>query len=125
MHEVPMAMATSNPYPHMDAKLTNYPEVRLAFHHIVCGGTDPEVKMGKPAPDIFLVAASRFPGKPQPAQVLVFEDSVAGVKGAIAAGMHVVAVPDRTVPHDTLSGATIILDSLAHFHPELFGFPPF
>lgn len=33
---------------------------------------DPEVKHGKPAPDCFLVAASRFPHQPKPEQVIIF-----------------------------------------------------
>lgn len=47
-----------------------------------------EVKTGKPAPDIFLHAASRMGHAPEAAVVL--EDSVAGVEGAVAAGMRVI-----------------------------------
>jgi FMN phosphatase YigB (HAD superfamily) len=39
------------------------------FDHIVTGGSDDEVKKGKPAPDIFLIAASRFKDKPKPENV--------------------------------------------------------
>lgn len=39
------------------------------FYHKVMGSTDPEVKRGKPAPDIYLVCASRFPDNPKPEQV--------------------------------------------------------
>ena len=41
------------------------------FNHIVSATTDPEVKRGKPNPDIFLVCASRFPNKPSPQKVCV------------------------------------------------------
>lgn len=33
------------------------------------GASDPNVKRGKPHPDIFLVAASKFPDQPNPEQV--------------------------------------------------------
>lgn len=36
---------------------------------MVMGSTDKEVKYGKPHPDIFLVAAARFPDKPHPSKV--------------------------------------------------------
>jgi HAD superfamily hydrolase (TIGR01509 family) len=43
------------------------------------------VKNGKPAPDLFLHAASHL--AVQPSECLVFEDSVAGITAAAAAGM--------------------------------------
>jgi beta-phosphoglucomutase-like phosphatase (HAD superfamily) len=45
------------------------------------------VARGKPAPDLFLYAAARMGVEPE--RCLVVEDSIAGVKAAVAAGMAV------------------------------------
>lgn len=50
--------------------------------------TSKEVLYGKPAPDIFLLAASKMGVKPK--HCLVIEDSEAGIQGALAANMQVV-----------------------------------
>jgi HAD superfamily hydrolase (TIGR01509 family) len=49
---------------------------------------------GKPAPDMFLLAAERM-GVP-PGDCLVFEDAGPGIQAAVAAGMRVVRVPSRS-----------------------------
>jgi HAD superfamily hydrolase (TIGR01509 family) len=46
-----------------------------------------QVKCGKPAPDLFLFAAEQMQVRPQ--RCVVIEDSVAGITGALAAGMTV------------------------------------
>jgi HAD superfamily hydrolase (TIGR01509 family) len=46
------------------------------------------VARGKPAPDLFLFAARQM--RMQPARCVVIEDSVAGVRAAVAAGMQVI-----------------------------------
>jgi HAD superfamily hydrolase (TIGR01509 family) len=46
-----------------------------------------QVARGKPAPDLFLHAAAAM--RCAPARCLVIEDSVSGVRGAVAAGMRV------------------------------------
>jgi HAD superfamily hydrolase (TIGR01509 family) len=47
-----------------------------------------QVARGKPAPDLFLFAASSM--QAAPASCVVIEDSVAGVQAAVAAGMRVI-----------------------------------
>ncbi|MDM8530420.1 HAD family phosphatase [Anaerolineales bacterium HSG25] len=47
---------------------------------------------GKPAPDIYLMAAEQL--GVEPASCLVYEDSLTGIQAAVSAGMRVVAVGD-------------------------------
>jgi HAD superfamily hydrolase (TIGR01509 family) len=63
------------------------------FDAIACGD---EVANGKPAPDVFLAAAERL-GVP-PWRCIVLEDSDAGIRGAHAAGMIPILVPDLKPP---------------------------
>lgn len=55
--------------------------------------TPADVERGKPAPDMFLLAAERMGVAPQ--ECLVFEDGQAGIDAAYAAGMASVFVPSR------------------------------
>lgn len=54
-----------------EIKSQKHSELFSLFNHKVMGSTDPEVKFGKPSPDIFLVAAQRFSDKPNPEKVNV------------------------------------------------------
>lgn len=67
--QVPFALATSSSERSVQTKIASYKELFSLFNHMVMGSTDKEVKFGKPHPDIFLVAASRFPDKPDPSKV--------------------------------------------------------
>ena len=58
--------------------------------------TPADVALGKPAPDMFLLAAQRMGVAPQ--ECLVFEDGLLGVQAAHAAGMKTVFI-EPTVPH--------------------------
>ncbi|XP_056636527.1 probable pseudouridine-5'-phosphatase [Diorhabda sublineata] len=124
-HRIPLAIGTSSGQYAVDLKFSNKKEIFDLFSHVVCGGSDPEVLEGKPAPDIFIVAARRFPDRPSPSKCLVFEDAVNGVKAALAAKMQVVMIPAPEVPYDCWKLATLRLDSLKCMVPELFGLPAF
>lgn len=69
--KIPFALATSSSKEMADLKMTNHHAVFDLFDHKVMGSSDPEVLNGKPAPDIFLVAAKRFPDPPAPEKVIL------------------------------------------------------
>ncbi len=78
-----------------------------------------EVPNGKPAPDIYLEAARRLGVDPQRGAAV--EDSTNGLRAAAAAGMLVVAFPNREFPpqDDALALAAVALDSLGELTPEM------
>jgi len=81
-----------------------------------------DVAHGKPAPDVYLPAASRM--GIDPASCLVVEDSLNGVLAGRAAGMTVALVPNASVPpaDGARQAAPLILGSLAELDP-LLGLP--
>ncbi|KAH8036663.1 hypothetical protein HPB51_003553 [Rhipicephalus microplus] len=68
-HDIPIAIATSSKPASFTLKMSRHREFLALFHHVVCSGGDPDVRRGKPHPDIFLVAASRFDEMPPPQKV--------------------------------------------------------
>jgi beta-phosphoglucomutase-like phosphatase (HAD superfamily) len=83
--------------------------VRLetVFEALVSGD---EVPRGKPAPDVFLMAARRL--GVEPAACLVVEDSRNGVLAGKAAGMVVAAVPCPATSHEDFGPADFVLPGL-------------
>lgn len=77
-----------------------------------------EVQRGKPAPDVYLEAARRL--GVDPAACAAVEDSTNGIRSAHAAGMVVIAVPNRDFPPEpeALDLAAVVLDSLEDLSPE-------
>ena len=78
-----------------------------------------EVARGKPAPDVYLEAARRL-GIP-PARCAAVEDSGNGIRAAHAAGMRVLAIPNRRYPppSDALALADVVLDSVEKLTPTV------
>lgn len=64
----------------------------LGYFGAIAGSSD--VKNGKPAPDVFLLAAERL--GVNPANCFVFEDSSNGIRAGCTAGMKCIGVPDLT-----------------------------
>lgn len=67
-----------------------------------------DVSKGKPAPDVFLHAANRLGVLPE--NCCVIEDAAAGVEGALAAGMRVIAITN-SLPRAKLAHATVVVDN--------------
>ena len=63
------------------------------FDEIITGN---DVENGKPAPDIFLLAAKRLGLKPE--ECYVFEDSYNGVRAGKRAGCYTIMIPDLIAP---------------------------
>ncbi|HSC04621.1 MAG TPA: HAD family hydrolase [Solirubrobacteraceae bacterium] len=71
-----------------------------------------EVASGKPAPDLFLHAASRMGAAP--GDCVVVEDSRYGVQAARAAGMDVLGYAGGLTPGDVLEGPrTVVFDDMS------------
>lgn len=121
-NQIPSAIATSSSRHHFNMKTIHHQQWLSLFDCFVLGD-DPEIRQGKPAPDIFLIAAKRLGANPE--QCLVFEDSIAGMEAALAAKMSVVAIPDPDLDKTLYRNAHQILNSLTEFQPQLWYLPEF
>jgi pseudouridine-5'-monophosphatase len=115
---VRQAIATSSDRIVFEYKRTSHAAWFSVFLAVITGD-DPRVGEGKPAPDIFLVAAADIGA--DPADCVVFEDSPAGVEAASAAGMQVVALPDPALERERFTGADLIIDSFDDLEPADIG----
>ena len=104
------AIATSSRMEVADRYLDDT-DMRSYFTEVISGY---QLEHGKPAPDIFLLAADRLHSAP--AQSIVVEDSFNGVRAGHAAGMYTVMIPDLVQPDDEICGlADIVLPSMTDF----------
>jgi len=103
-----LAVASGSPHPVIDGVLSMRNLRR--FFPVVVSAQD--VTHEKPAPDIFLRAAALLSASP--AECCVIEDSAAGVRGALTAGMSVIAITN-TLPSEQLAGATYVVNT----YPEV------
>lgn len=89
---IPCAVATSTRRTRAEAKLARV-HLLPYFEALACGD---EVTRGKPAPDIYELAARRIGAEPR--DCLALEDSNAGIRAAVSASMKAVMVPDLLQP---------------------------
>lgn len=108
---IPRSVGSSTPLSNLNALFAATGLGEL-FDAVVCGD---DVKNGKPAPDVFLLAAQKL--GLDPAGCLVIEDAHVGIAAAHAAGMKVLAVA-TTHPLEELTSADAAVASLAEITPE-------
>ena len=108
-----LAVASSSNRELIDAVLARL-EVTDSFEVTV---SSEEVARGKPAPDVYLEAARRL--GVVPARCLAIEDSASGIRAAYAAGMRVIAYPNRHYPpaQDVLDRADRVAQGLDEITP--------
>jgi HAD superfamily hydrolase (TIGR01509 family) len=77
-----------------------------------------EVERGKPAPDVYLRAAELL--EVDPGACVAIEDSTNGIRAGAAAGMRVIAIPDRDFPPEpeALELAGAVLESLTELETQ-------
>lgn len=114
-----LAIASGGRRRQIDAALSGTP-IERDFEVIVAAEDCP---VGKPDPAIYRLTSERLNAahmrseRIEPAECLVIEDTLAGVRSARAAGMYVLAVA-TTYPIDKLSEADAALPNLQGVTPE-------
>lgn len=105
----PLAIASSSNRELIDLVI-DLADVADAFRVTV---SSEEVGKGKPEPDVFLRAASLL--EVDPAECVVIEDSGNGIRAGAAAGMRVIAVPNKDFPpaEDALALAHTVVDRVS------------
>ena len=111
----PLALASSSNRELIDLVL----EVAHLSHYFRATVSSEEVARGKPAPDVYLEAARSL--ETEPARCAAIEDSQNGILSGAAAGMRVIAIPNREFApgREALAKAARVLESLDELTPEV------
>ncbi|GGG68430.1 haloacid dehalogenase [Kocuria dechangensis] len=118
-HGVPLALVTSSEKPLAEVVIEAFGG-RGVFDVVVTGDLG---HPAKPAPDPYLIGASRLTraaGRAlDPARMVAVEDSRTGIRSATAAGIFTLGVPNMVPVHD--AGADLVLPTLAGLTPHELG----
>jgi HAD superfamily hydrolase (TIGR01509 family) len=87
--------------------------------HFTITVSSEEVPRGKPAPDVYLEATRRLGRAPE--ECAAVEDATNGIRSALAAGLRVIAIPNRTYPPPAgvLTKAHAVLRSITELDPKV------
>lgn len=103
---VPRGIATGSPRSFLDRVL----EMSGLRSHFLFTLASEDIEHGKPAPDVYLLAAHKHGCEAE--EILVLEDSSIGCQAAVAANTFAVAVPGGHSCDHSFPGAKFIADSL-------------
>ena len=105
--DVPKGIATSSGRAFVDRTLELF-SLAPRFRFVL---TAEDIENGKPAPDVYLLAARRH--GVEPGAMMVLEDSQIGCRAAVAAGAFAVAVPHGRSRGHSFPGAQFAAQTLA------------
>ncbi len=111
-NKIPCAIGTSAPAENVKIIMDKL-KLRDYFRAIVDAT---QFTRGKPDPEIYLKTAARIGAEPE--QCIVFEDSLAGIMAAKAAGMSVIAIT-TTHPREELGSADYVIDDFTQVEISL------
>jgi len=106
-HDFKLAVGSSGPLENVELLLTTL-NIKQYFDVVI---TAEDVKIGKPAPDVFLIAAERLKVKPE--NCIVIEDAPVGIEAAKRAKMNSIALT-TTHPKEELHNANLVAKDLSH-----------
>lgn len=110
---IPLAVASSSSVSWVDGHLTRL-GVRDRFSTLA--GADRTGGVGKPAPDVYLLACSEL--GVAPASAVAVEDTGHGITAAHAAGLRCVVIPSRITAHTDLTAADLSVGSFVDLDVE-------
>ncbi|WP_087069160.1 HAD family phosphatase [Cyanobium sp. NIES-981] len=105
---IPTALATSSAAAAVNVKAAPHPWLELITLRVM--GDDPDLRQGKPAPDIFRIALERL--GVAAAATWAFEDSVAGSQAATSAGCRVYVLAPPDADRNAYPAGVVWLESL-------------
>ncbi len=102
--KIPMAIATSGIKENIDYMFKHL-DIKHFFKDVIYSK---DIQKGKPDPEIYFITATRLNIPVN--NCVVFEDSVAGIQSAKAAGMKVIAIATTHLPEELKSADNLIYD---------------
>lgn len=133
-NKIPVAVATGATRRNFQFTMKDFPkEITSIFNPVICADDEELEGRIKPDAEYYRLAQKRFQSPPVDgmASVLIFEDSITGIKGAIASGGQTALVTkwkEATFTEENRSlieKVDLVLESLEEFVPENFGLPPY